>query len=68
MQRYFEINENGHNIRCKLYYQDLQNIRRVVVFGHGFGGHKDNGAAAKFAERLLTKHKGCAMVTFNCGT
>ena len=65
MQRYFEINGGGHNIRCKLYYQDLKNIRNVVVFCHGFGGHKDNGAAEKFAERMLTKRKGCAMVTFN---
>lgn len=65
MQRYFEINGGGHNIRCKLYYQDLKNIRRVVVFCHGFSGHKDNAAAEKFAERLLAKHKGCAMVTFN---
>lgn len=65
MHRYFEINGGGHNIRCKLYFQDLKNIRRVVVFCHGFSGHKDNAAAEKFAERLLTKHKGCAMVTFN---
>ncbi|MBR5316267.1 MAG: alpha/beta fold hydrolase [Lachnospiraceae bacterium] len=65
MHRYFEINESGHNIRCKLYYQDLKNIRRIVLFCHGFGGHKDNGAAEKFAIRLLTKYKGCAMVTFD---
>ena len=65
MHRYFEINESGHNIRCKLYYSDLKTIRRVVVFCHGFGGHKDNGAAEKFAERLVSKYKGAAMVTFN---
>lgn len=65
MHRYFEINESGHNIRCKLYYGDLKTIRRVVVFCHGFGGHKDNGAAEKFAERLVSKYKGAAMVTFN---
>ena len=65
MHRYFEINEGGHNIRCKLYYSDLKAIRRVVVFCHGFGGHKDNGAAEKFAERLTSKYKGAAMVTFN---
>lgn len=65
LHRYFEINESGHNIRCKLYYQDLHNICRVVIFGHGFGGHKDNNAAEKFAERMLTKYKGTAMVTFN---
>lgn len=64
-QRYFEINENGHNIRCKLYYQDLHAIRRVVIFAHGFGGHKDNGAAERFAEHMLSKYKGVAMITFN---
>lgn len=65
MHRYFEVNESGHNIRCKLYYQDLKTIRRCVIFCHGFSGHKDNGAAEKFAERMLNKHKGCALVTFN---
>lgn len=65
MHRYFEINEGGHNIRCKLYFQDLKSIRRCVIFCHGFSGHKDNAAAEKFAERMCNKHKGCAMVTFN---
>ena len=65
MERYFEINEQGHNIRCKLYCRDLHTIRQVVVFCHGFGGHKDNSAAAKFAERLISKHKNAALVTFN---
>lgn len=65
MHRYLEINQNGHNIRCKLYYQDLHAIRRVVVFGHGFGGHKDNRAAEKFAQRLLNKDASAAVLTFN---
>ena len=65
MHRYFEINEGGHNIRCKIYFQDLKNISRMVIFCHGFGGHKDNAAAEKFANRLISKYKGTAMVTFN---
>lgn len=65
MTRYFEINQNGHNIRCKLYYQDLRSIRRAVIFCHGFGGHKDNGAAERFADRLLAKYKNTALITFN---
>lgn len=65
MERYFEVNEKGHNIRCKLYCNDLRSIRKIVVFGHGFGGHKDNGAAEKFAQRMLSKYKGTALVTFN---
>ena len=65
MHRYFEINESGHNIRCKIYYQDLKNINRMVIFCHGLGGHKDNAAAEKFANRLISKFKGTAMITFN---
>lgn len=65
MQRYFEINENGYNIRCKLYAREQHDICRVVIFCHGFGGHKDNSAAEKFAERLLSKQKGTALITFN---
>ena len=65
MHRYFEINEAGHNIRCKLYAQDFRDLRRVVVFCHGFGGHKDNAAAEKFAQRMLSKYKGTALLTFD---
>lgn len=65
MHRYFEVNQAGHNIRCKLYYQDLKNIRQVVVFCHGFGSDKDTGSAEKLAQRLLSKYKGFALVTFN---
>ena len=65
MHRYFEINGNGHNVRCKLYCQDAKTIDRVVIFGHGFGGHKDNGAAEKFAQRLISKYKKTALITFN---
>jgi len=65
MHRYFEINEKGHNIRCKLYCEDPRSIRKIVVFCHGFGGHKDNAAAEKFALRLISKYKRTALVTFN---
>lgn len=65
MHRYFEINEGGHNIRCKLYCQEPRNIRKAVIFCHGFGGHKDNGAAARFGEVLLSKHRRAALITFD---
>ena len=66
--RYFDINENAHSIRCKLYMNDSRDpktIRRIVLFGHGFGGHKDNRAAETFAERTISKYKDVALVTFN---
>lgn len=65
MEKYFEINKDGQNIRCKLYYCQGVTIEKVVLFGHGFAGHKDNGSAQKFADRVLTKYKGIAVLVYN---
>ena len=64
-EKYFSINEAGSSIRCKLYYNDLKAVSRAVVCVHGFGGHKDNKAAQRFAEHLLKKHKDAVAVTFD---
>ena len=63
--KYFDINENGCSIRCKLYCTDPRAVRRVIVFCHGFGGHKDNKAAETFAGRAVSKRKGTAVVAFD---
>lgn len=65
MERYFEINEIGHNIRCKLYCNSPVAIEKVILYCHGFAGHKDNKAAAKFADRVLTKYKKTAVLAFD---
>lgn len=65
MEKTFDINENGCSVRCKLFYEDLHNVRRAVLFGHGFGGHKDNKAAEKFARYVLSKYKKLAVMTFD---
>lgn len=65
MDRYFEINRQGHNVRCKLYCDNPRKAQALVIFCHGFGGHKDNGAAEKFARKLMSKWPGTGMVTFN---
>ena len=65
MQKYFDINEAGASIRCKLYCADARAVGRVIVFCHGFGGHKDNRAAETFAERAVAKRKGTAVVVFD---
>ena len=55
MEKYFDINESGFSIRCKLYYnKDLHDLPHIVVATYGFGGNKDNKAIEKFAERLTT--------------
>ena len=63
--KHFDVNEEGCSIRCTLYCQDPKSIRRIILFGHGFGGHKDNKAAAKLAERGISKYKGLALIAFD---
>lgn len=65
MDKHFEINKNHLNIKCKLYFDQRYSIEQVVLFGHGFAGHKDNGSAQKFADRVLSKYKGVAVLVFN---
>ena len=65
MDRQFHINQNGCSICCRLYAPDGQTVERVVVYGHGFGGHKDNRAAQRFADYVLTKQKGVAVLCFD---
>lgn len=65
MDKYFTINRDGCSIRCKLYSKEARSAKRTVIFCHGFGGHKDNHAAARYAEYVLSKNKGTAVVTFD---
>ena len=65
MYRYFEINDRGCNIRCKVYYQERCAAEKAVVFCTGFAGHKDNNAAGKFAEKVLSGHRDVIVVVFN---
>ena len=65
MDKYFNINAEGCSIRCKLYSTDRDEVRKLILFGHGFGGHKDNKAAERFAKRVLEKNKNIAVMTFN---
>lgn len=51
----YTVSRSGYNVSCKLYYEDRKAIQRVVLFGHGFGGHKDSKAAERFAKRALDK-------------
>ena len=60
----YTVSRNGYNVSCKLYYEHRKAIPGGVLFGHGFGGHKDARAAERFAQRALDKLKLCT-VTFN---
>ncbi len=64
MYRYFEINAGSSNIRCKLYCREKGVHEKAIVFCTGFAGHKDNMAAYRFAEKVLSK-KDVMVVVFN---
>ena len=65
MFKYFEINTAENNIRCKAYFKEKQAAEKAVIFCTGFAGHKDNNAACRFAEKLLSKHRDVLVVVFN---
>lgn len=65
MERYYTIDTEGYRIHCKLYDDDGSAVEKLVLFGHGFGGHKDNRAAEAFAKGILKKNSSIATVTFN---
>lgn len=66
MEKYFDINEQGYSVRCKLFYdKDFRNIPHVVICTHGFGGNKENHSAAKFARQLISKYKGYGVIVFD---
>ena len=60
----YTVSRGGCNVSCKLYYEDKKAIPSLTIFGHGFGGHKDNKAAERFAQRALYK-LGMATLCFN---
>lgn len=64
-QKYFDINITGYSIKCKVYCHDMRGMKQMVIFGHGFGGHKDNKAAERFAIKALSKHKELGVLVFN---
>lgn len=65
MVKYLDINNPGFSIKCKAFCEGLRDLKHVIVFAHGFGGHKDNKAAERFAETALSKMKKTAVFVFD---
>lgn len=65
MQKPFSVNGQKMSVRCLLYSGEKQPIHTLIVFGHGFGGHKENRTAARLAERILEKNRGTALLAFD---
>lgn len=65
MTKYFDINQPGYSIKCKIIGENIRELKKVIVYAHGFGGHKDNKAAEHFAEAALSKMKKTALLIFD---
>lgn len=65
MVKYFDINAAGHSIKCKLFTNDQRNITELILFGHGFGGHKDTKAAENLAVKAMAKNKKVSLMSFD---
>ncbi len=66
MEKNFDINEQGHSIRCKLFYdKDPHAAENIVLILHGFGSSKDLKSTDKFGERLTAKYKNYAAIAFD---
>lgn len=63
--KYIDINKDGHSIKCKIITQSIREIKHLVVFLHGYGGHKDNKAAEHFSQAYLAKSKNSAVFIFD---
>ena len=63
--KYFDINDSGCSVRCKLYTKDIRELRGLVIYCHGFAGHKETKAAERMARALLSKRKDYGLLCFD---
>lgn len=64
METYFQLTDNGFCVNCKLYTAS-QSIKRVILFGHGFTGNKDNRTAFALFDKVSRSDPETAMVTWD---
>lgn len=65
LHKYFDINEQGCSIRCKLYCADANAVKRIIVCCHGFASSKESTSYETFAHRAVAKKKGTAVIAFD---
>lgn len=68
MTRYLDINQPGYSIKCKIMGENIREIKKVILYAHGYGGHRDTKAAEHFADTALSKMKKTAVLVFDWPT
>lgn len=64
-EEYFDAVVAGCAVKCKMYRNNARRTDRLIICCHGFGGHKDNSASRKLADRALAEYADAAAVTFD---
>lgn len=65
MKKLFTINKAPYSVQCLLYADGYTSFHRVIIYCHGFGGHKETKAAMHFADYVIAGHKDVAVVCFD---
>ena len=63
--RSLDFNEDGCSVRCKLYASNDRSLRGLVIYCHGFAGHKETKAAQRMARALMAKKKDWGLLVFD---
>ena len=63
--KYLDFNQDGCSVRCKLYAANPRSLRGLVVYCHGFAGHKETKAAQRMARALMAKKKDWGLLVFD---
>ena len=65
MEKYFDINEDGLSIKCKMYCKNPRSFNDVIISCHGFGGSKENNSSKKLAQKVLETRDDIAIISFD---
>ena len=63
--RSLDFNEDGCSVRCRLYASNARSLRGLVIYCHGFAGHKETKAAQRMARALMAKKKDWGLLCFD---
>lgn len=65
MDKYFNISYNNKFIKCKMFYNDLDNIKKVILSCHGFTSSKDNRTVSLLSSKVLDKYDDVLIISFD---
>lgn len=65
MKKYFDIKKDNCDIKCRLCYKDIDNIKSIIFSCHGFTGDKDNKTSNMLADYMLNKYDDVAVFSFD---